>query len=84
MHTLACVRHTSQAHSPTNQLRHYMALRERESACRPVLVFKVRGGLNNQKECLINAAIAAHLLSHVTLALPHLDFIGRGNEKFEP
>ena len=51
--------------------------------CRPVLMLKVRGGLNNQKECLINAGIVAHLLN-VTLALPHLDLIGSGNEKFEP
>lgn len=52
-------------------------------SCRPVLMLKVRGGLNNQKECLINAGIVAHLLN-VTLALPHLDLIGSGNEKFEP
>ena len=50
---------------------------------RPILRFQVRGGLNNQKECLVNAAIVAHELG-VTLALPHFDLIGSGNEKFEP
>ena len=50
---------------------------------RPIMRFVVRGGLSNQKECLINAAIVAHALN-VTLALPHLDLIGRGNERFEP
>ena len=50
LHTYAYVGVCASAHPPTNQLRDYMALREgTESACRPVLVFKVRGGLNNQK-----------------------------------
>ena len=51
--------------------------------CRPILRVTVRGGLNNQKECLINAGIAAKALN-VTLALPHFDLIGHGNERFEP
>ena len=51
--------------------------------CRPVLSLAVRGGLSNQKECLVNAGIVARALN-VTLALPHFDLIGRGNEKFEP
>ena len=48
-----------------------------------VLRFTVRGGLSNQKECIVNAAIVAHALN-MTLALPHIDLIGRGNERFEP
>ena len=55
----------------------------RSASCRPILVLAMRGGLSNQKECLINAAIAAHALN-ATLALPHFDLIGSGNEKFEP
>lgn len=51
--------------------------------CFPVLSFDVRGGLHNQKECVVNAGIAAHQLG-VALALPHLKLIGSGNEPFEP
>ena len=53
------------------------------SCTKRVLRFSVRGGLSNQKECLVNAAIVAHALN-VTLVLPHVDLIGRGNEQFEP
>ena len=52
-------------------------------ACTPILAITVRGGLSNQKECLVNAGIAASRLG-VTLALPRFDLIGSGNEKFEP
>ena len=53
------------------------------ASCRAILKVGVRGGLNNQKECLINAGIVAHALN-ITLAVPHLDVVGHGNEKFEP
>ena len=36
-----------------------------------------------QKECIVNAGLAAHDLN-LTLVLPHVDLIGRGNEQFEP
>ena len=48
-----------------------------------VLRMTVRGGLSNQKECLVNAAIVAHFLN-VSLLLPNFDLNGRGNERFEP
>ena len=51
--------------------------------CHPILKFAVRGGLNNQKECLVNAGIVARALN-VTLALPHFNLVGHGNEQFEP
>jgi hypothetical protein len=49
----------------------------------PVLRFFIRGGLNNQKECIVNAGIAAHRLG-LPLVLPHVDLVGHGNEQFEP
>lgn len=51
--------------------------------CTPILSVTVRGGLSNQRECFVNAGIAASQLG-VTLALPRFDLIGSGNEKFEP
>ncbi|KAL1525496.1 hypothetical protein AB1Y20_020352 [Prymnesium parvum] len=53
------------------------------STCAPVLAVTVRGGLSNQKECVVNGGIVASRLG-ITFALPHLDLIGTGNEKFEP
>lgn len=54
-----------------------------QPACRGILRFSIRGGLNNQKECLVNAGIVAHALN-LSLALPHFSLIGHGNERFEP
>ena len=45
------------------------------------LSVRVRGGLSNQRECIVNAGIAAHALG-LPLVLPRLDLIGRGNEQF--
>ncbi len=47
------------------------------------LQLHVRGGLNNQRECILNGVLAARALG-VALILPRIDLIGRGNEKFEP
>lgn len=44
---------------------------------------RVRGGLNNQRECLINSVLMARQLG-LALILPDVDLVGRGNEKFEP
>ena len=55
----------------------------RSGCSRAILRISVRGGLSNQKECLVNAGIVAHALN-MTLLLPHFDMIGLGNEKFEP
>ena len=51
--------------------------------CEARLSLRVRGGLSNQRECIVNAGIAAHALG-VPLVLPRLDLIGRGNEQFAP
>ena len=51
--------------------------------CEARLSLRVRGGLSNQRECIVNAGIAAHMLG-VPLVLPRLDLIGRGNEQFAP
>ena len=54
-----------------------------ETMCDARLSLRVRGGLSNQRECIVNAGIAAHMLG-VPLVLPRLDLIGRGNEQFAP
>ena len=61
---------------------HHTAIHDASCPLR-ILKIVVRGGLSNQKECLVNAGIVAHALG-VTLALPHFDLVGRGNERFEP
>ena len=48
-----------------------------------MLTLDVRGGLNNQRECVINGIIAASELN-LTLLLPKLHPVGRGNEKYAP
>ena len=48
-----------------------------------MLSLDVRGGLNNQRECVINGIIAAAELG-LTLVLPRVHPIGRGNEKYAP
>ena len=48
------------------------------------LQLRVRGGLNNQRECLVNAVLMARVLGLDGLISPRVDLIGRGNEKFEP
>ena len=51
--------------------------------CDARLSVRVRGGLSNQRECIVNAGIAAHMLG-LKLVLPRLELIGRGNERFAP
>ena len=54
------------------------------SACpRTYLRFEVIGGLNNQRECIQNGAIAAHSLG-IGLLLPSVALVGHGNERFAP
>ena len=48
------------------------------------LTLRVRGGLNNQRECLINAILMARVLGLAGVLTPGIDLIGRGNEKFQP
>ena len=40
----------------------------------------VRGGLNNQRECIVNGIVAAHELG-LHLVLPSAHPVGQGNEK---
>ena len=47
------------------------------------LALRVRGGLNNQRECILNGLLAARTLG-LALIIPSIDLVGRGNEKFEP
>ena len=47
------------------------------------LSFQTLGGLHNQKECVVNAIIAAHSLG-IPLQLPTLRLVGEGNEQFAP
>jgi len=47
------------------------------------LQLRVRGGLNNQRECIINAAMMSRRLG-LSFIVPNVDLVGRGNEKFEP
>lgn len=51
--------------------------------CDARLALRIRGGLSNQRECIVNAGIAAHALG-LPLVLPRLELIGRGNERFAP
>ena len=43
----------------------------------------VRGGLNNQRECIVNGIVAAHELG-LHLVLPSAHPVGQGNEKYDP
>ena len=63
--------------------RVWRRLQTDETMCDARLSLRVRGGLSNQRECIVNAGIAAHMLG-VPLVLPRLDLIGRGNEQFAP